>query len=165
MELPDGYVLDMPFQMDGFNIVALNVTKLCSDNVDPRKYKERCVEAGGGWRVINDMDRRAHHQRLDDGPQSQSPVCITRGFLFAICRSAVGRRPGTADNTDTGKPNACMAPPRVVDNRAAGSNDDHHRPSCGSTSRSARLMGKTGTRAEPIHWPVRPKSESAGQGV
>jgi hypothetical protein len=45
-------------------VVALNVTKLRSDNVDPREYLERLeawrrrVEEGGGtWRVINDLDR------------------------------------------------------------------------------------------------------------
>ena len=63
-ELPDGYVRDIPFQLQGFDIVALNVTKLRSDNIDPREYMDRLeawqrrVEAGGGsWRVINDMDR------------------------------------------------------------------------------------------------------------
>ena len=63
-ELPEGYVRDIPFQLQGFDIVALNVTKLRSDNIDPREYMDRLeawqrrVEAGGGsWRVINDMDR------------------------------------------------------------------------------------------------------------
>lgn len=63
-ELPEGYVRDIPFQLQGFDVVALNVTKLRSDNVDPREYTtrledwQRRVEAGGGqWRVINDMDR------------------------------------------------------------------------------------------------------------
>ena len=63
-DLPDGYVRDIPFQLEGFDVVALNVTKLRSDNVDPREYMDRLedwqrrVEAGGGsWRVINDMDR------------------------------------------------------------------------------------------------------------
>lgn len=63
-ELPKGYVRDIPFQLEGFDIVALNVTKLRSDNVDPREYMDRLeewqrrVEEGGGsWRVINDMDR------------------------------------------------------------------------------------------------------------
>jgi hypothetical protein len=63
-ELPEGYVRDIPFQLEGFDIVALNVTKLRSDNVDPREYMDRLedwqrrVESGGGsWRVINDMDR------------------------------------------------------------------------------------------------------------
>jgi len=63
-ELPEGYVRDIPFQLQGFDIIALNVTKLRSDNVDPREYMDRLdewqkrVEAGGGsWNVINDMDR------------------------------------------------------------------------------------------------------------
>ena len=63
-ELPEGYVRDIPFQLEGFSIVALNVTKLKSDNIDPREYMDRLedwqrrVEEGGGqWRVINDMDR------------------------------------------------------------------------------------------------------------
>jgi hypothetical protein len=63
-ELPEGYVRDIPFQLQGFDVVALNVTKLRSDNVDPREYMDRLeawqrrVEEGGGsWRVINDMDR------------------------------------------------------------------------------------------------------------
>jgi hypothetical protein len=63
-ELPEGYVRDIPLQLEGFSIVALNVTKLKSDNIDPREYMDRLeawqqrVEQGGGqWRVINDMDR------------------------------------------------------------------------------------------------------------
>jgi len=63
-ELPEGYVRDIPFQLEGFDVIALNVTKLHSDNVDPREYMDRLeewqrrVEEGGGsWRVINDMDR------------------------------------------------------------------------------------------------------------
>jgi hypothetical protein len=63
-DLKDGYVRDIPLTMDGFEVVALNVTKLRADNVDPRKYMNRLehwqsrVEAGGGtWRVINDLDR------------------------------------------------------------------------------------------------------------
>ena len=63
-ELPEGYVRDIPFQLQGFDIIALNVTKLRSDNVDPREYMDRLddwqrrVEEGGGtWKVINDMDK------------------------------------------------------------------------------------------------------------
>jgi len=63
-ELPEGYVRDIPFQLEGFDVVALNVTKLRSDNIDPREYMDRLeawqlrIEEGGGtWRVINDMDR------------------------------------------------------------------------------------------------------------
>lgn len=63
-DLVEGYVRDFAIQMDGIHVVALNVTKLRSDNVDPRKYMERLeewknkVEAGGGeFRVINDLER------------------------------------------------------------------------------------------------------------
>ena len=63
-ELRKGYVRDIPLQLNGVNVIALNVTKLRSDNVDPREYLDRLdewrkkVEAGGGkWRVINDLER------------------------------------------------------------------------------------------------------------
>ena len=63
-ELKDGYVRDIPLQVGGFDVVALNVTKLRTDNIDPREYLDRLamwqsrVESGeGNWRVINDMDR------------------------------------------------------------------------------------------------------------
>lgn len=63
-DLKKGYVRDIPFQLDGYQVVALNVTKLRTDNVDPREYMDRLanwqerVEAGGGtWQVVNDLDR------------------------------------------------------------------------------------------------------------
>ena len=63
-ELVKGQVRNFPIQVDGCNVVALNVTKLRSDNVDPRDYYKRVedwrsrVEAGGGtWRVVNDLER------------------------------------------------------------------------------------------------------------
>jgi hypothetical protein len=63
-DLKKGYVRNIPLQLNGFDVVALNVTKLNSDNVDPREYLDRLdawqkrVEAGGGkWRVINDLQR------------------------------------------------------------------------------------------------------------
>ena len=63
-DLPKGFVRDIPLQLQGFNVVALNVTKLRSDNRDPREYLSRLenwqsrIEGGGGqWVVINDMDR------------------------------------------------------------------------------------------------------------
>lgn len=63
-ELAEGYVRDFPIQMGGFRVVALNVSKLRSDNVDPREYMDRLeawkkrTEGGGGhWRVINDLER------------------------------------------------------------------------------------------------------------
>ena len=63
-ELRKGYKRDIPLSVSGYSVVALNVTKLRSDNVDPREYLDRLeswrlkVESGGGeWRVINDMAR------------------------------------------------------------------------------------------------------------
>lgn len=63
-DLAKGYVRDIPLDFQGFDVVALNVTKLRSDNFDPRQYLARLeewrarVEKGGGhWRVINDLDR------------------------------------------------------------------------------------------------------------
>ncbi len=63
-DLKKGYIRDIPLSMDGYRVVALNVTKLRSDNIDPREYMTRLedwqhrVETGGGeWQVINDLDR------------------------------------------------------------------------------------------------------------
>ena len=63
-DLKKGYVRDIPLQLNGFKVVALNVTKLRSDNIDPREYLDRLaawqerVEAGGGtWQVVNDLER------------------------------------------------------------------------------------------------------------
>ncbi len=63
-DLMEGYIRDFPVPMENFEVVALNVTKLSSDNIDPREYLDRLdmwqarVEAeGGSWRVINDLDR------------------------------------------------------------------------------------------------------------
>ena len=63
-DLEKGYVRDIPVPLEGFEVVALNVTKLRSDNIDPREYLDRLeswrkrVEAEGGtWRVVNDLDR------------------------------------------------------------------------------------------------------------
>ena len=62
-DLKDGYIRDIDVELDGFNIVALNVTKLRSDNIDPREYisrieqwQTRIEKSGGEWRVINDLD-------------------------------------------------------------------------------------------------------------
>ena len=62
-DLKDGYVRDISFDLDGFSVIALNVTKLRSDNIDPREYlsrlddwQSRIEKSGGQWRVINDLD-------------------------------------------------------------------------------------------------------------
>lgn len=63
-ELKKGYIRDIPLALDGFDVVALNVTKLRSDNIDPREYadrlklwKNRVEEGAGKWDVINDLER------------------------------------------------------------------------------------------------------------
>ena len=63
-DLKKGHIRDIALALDGFEVVALNVTKLNKDIVDPRIYLERLarwqskVESGGGkWKVINDIDR------------------------------------------------------------------------------------------------------------
>ena len=63
-DLEKGHIRDFPIAFRGVHVVALNVTKLKSDNIDPRKYLERVekwqtrVESGGGtWRMVNDLDR------------------------------------------------------------------------------------------------------------
>lgn len=63
-DLQKGLIRDFPIDMSGVQVVALNVTKLRQDNIDPRDYAKRLahwqsrVESGGGqWRVINDMER------------------------------------------------------------------------------------------------------------
>jgi len=63
-ELQKGYKRDIPLSLNGYIVIAVNVTKLRSDNIDPREYLDRMeswrikVEEGGGeWRVINDLER------------------------------------------------------------------------------------------------------------
>ncbi len=63
-DLKEGYVRNIPLGLGGFDVVAVNVTKLRSDNIDPREYldrlegwQRRIEEGGGSWRVINDLDR------------------------------------------------------------------------------------------------------------
>jgi len=63
-ELAEGYVRDIPLQLEGIEVVALNITKLRGDIIDPRKYMNRVedwkgkVEQGQGqWRVVNDLER------------------------------------------------------------------------------------------------------------
>ena len=62
-DLEEGYVRDIDVELQGFEVIALNVTKLRSDNIDPREYlgrleqwRNRVEKTGGEWRVINDLD-------------------------------------------------------------------------------------------------------------
>jgi len=63
-ELVKGHKRDFPLELRGIRVVALNVTKLRSDIVDPREYLDRLAEwegkvvsGGGTWLVINDLER------------------------------------------------------------------------------------------------------------
>ena len=63
-DLKKGHVRDFPISLPNINVVALNVTKLRSDNIDPRDYlkrldawEKRVTDGGGRWGVINDLER------------------------------------------------------------------------------------------------------------
>lgn len=63
-ELVKGHVRDFVIPLVDVNVVALNVTKLRSDNVDPRDYldrldrwQQRVHQGGGAWKVVNDLER------------------------------------------------------------------------------------------------------------
>lgn len=63
-DLQKGHIRNFPIDLNGIQVVALNVTKLRTDNIDPRDYlnrlaawQNRVVEGGGNWRVVNDFDR------------------------------------------------------------------------------------------------------------
>jgi len=63
-ELGKGTVRDFPIKLTGIRVMAVNVTKLSTDNVDPRRYldrldwwEKRVRDAGATeWRVINDLE-------------------------------------------------------------------------------------------------------------
>jgi hypothetical protein len=63
-ELGKGTVRDFPIKLTGIRVMAVNVTKLSSDNIDPRRYLDRLAwwekrvrDAGATeWSVINDLE-------------------------------------------------------------------------------------------------------------
>lgn len=63
-ELSKETVRDFPIKLDGIRVMAVNVTKLRTDNVDPRRYLDRLAwwekrvrDAGASeWLVINDLE-------------------------------------------------------------------------------------------------------------
>jgi hypothetical protein len=66
-DLQKGHIRDFPISLPDIHVVALNVTKLRSDNIDPRDYMDRLDlwenrvnQAGGSWGVINDLERMDH---------------------------------------------------------------------------------------------------------
>lgn len=63
-ELAKGQIRKFELQLDGVHVVALNVTKLNSDNIDPREYltrvdqwERKVLKGGGSWKVINDLEK------------------------------------------------------------------------------------------------------------
>ena len=63
-ELKKGHVRDVPFQLAGFNVIALNDSKLKADIHDPKEYMNRVEQwrnkiesSNGQWRVVNDLER------------------------------------------------------------------------------------------------------------
>ena len=58
-------IRNFPIRLDNIRVIAVNVTKLNTDNIDPRRYLGRLdawhkrVKAAGAaeWRVINDIER------------------------------------------------------------------------------------------------------------
>ncbi len=63
-ELGKGTVRDFPINLKGIRVLAVNVTKLGTDNTDPRRYLDRLAwweqraRAAGAveWAVINDLE-------------------------------------------------------------------------------------------------------------
>lgn len=62
-DLEKGHIRDFSITLTGIHVVAVNVTKLRSDNIDPRDYmnrlanwQQRVIEGGGDWRVVNDLE-------------------------------------------------------------------------------------------------------------
>lgn len=69
-DLPKGYVRKSKLPLAGDEVVAIDVAKLKSDNVNPQNYVDRLAywkkmvtEDGGKWQVVNDMD---HLDRVID---------------------------------------------------------------------------------------------------
>ena len=64
-ELDKVTIRDFPISLKDIRVVAVNVTKLNTDNIDPRRYigrldawEKRVKGAGAAeWRVINDLER------------------------------------------------------------------------------------------------------------
>ena len=64
-ELDKVTIRDFPISLKNIRVIAVNVTKLSTDNIDPRRYLGRLeawqkrVEGAGAseWKVINDLER------------------------------------------------------------------------------------------------------------
>jgi len=64
-ELDKVTIRDFPISLKNIRVIAVNVTKLSTDNIDPRRYLGRLeawqkrIEGAGAseWKVINDLER------------------------------------------------------------------------------------------------------------
>jgi hypothetical protein len=64
-ELDKVTIREFPINLKDIRVVALNVVKLKTDNIDPRRYmgrleawQKRVVAAGASeWRIVNDIER------------------------------------------------------------------------------------------------------------
>jgi hypothetical protein len=63
-DLPKGYVRESKLPLYGDEVVAIDVAKLRTDNVNPQNYLDRLNhwqqvvnDNGGKWQVVNDTDR------------------------------------------------------------------------------------------------------------
>lgn len=70
-DLVKGHVRDFSIPLVAIKVVALNVTKLRSDNIDPRDYLKRVAnwqirvnEGGGQWQLLNDLE---HLEKIIQG--------------------------------------------------------------------------------------------------
>ena len=66
-DLPEGFVRDFPIDLTGVRVIALNVTKLQPDNVDPREYTGRLDD----WRQRQPRGRPGHRQLPRAGAHSR----------------------------------------------------------------------------------------------
>lgn len=69
-DLPRGYVRKSRLPLDGTQVIAVDVTKLRTDNINPQNYLDRLqhwqqlvTKDGGRWQVVNDM---SHLDRVFD---------------------------------------------------------------------------------------------------
>ena len=67
-DLPKNHIRDFMIPLTDVHVVALNVTKLRQDNIDPREYiqrldqwEQRVSDGGGTWKVVNDLE---HLERM-----------------------------------------------------------------------------------------------------
>ena len=67
-DLAKNHIRDFTIPLTDVNVVALNVTKLRQDNIDPREYiqrldqwEQRVSDGGGTWKVVNDLE---HLERM-----------------------------------------------------------------------------------------------------